>query len=355
MEFGREGMDTMEFLDFTDAGAVVEYERFIQDSKGSFMQSVLWCAVKPDWLHEAVISRDSAGKIAGSMLVLIKRFPPPMKSFLYSPRGPVWDYRNMDVLWDLLRGVWQLSRNYHAYALKADPLIEETDSDRIFALRSAGFTYQPFQEDAQVIQSRNNYLLELRGRNEEELMASFKSKCRYNIKLAQRKGVTCGSYGKERLPEFERLMLETGKRDGFHVRTQEYFARMLDGLGEHCRLYLCDYQGQALSGAVCVQYGGRTCYVYGASTAVHREVMPNYLMQWEMIRWALQSGCEIYDFQGVPCWYDRDNPNYGVYRFKTGFNGRLAVYAGEFRMVFSKRYKSAFDKVLGCLGYQKLM
>ena len=208
MEFGREGMDTMEFLDFTDAGAVAEYERFIQDSKGSFMQSVLWCAVKPDWLHEAVISRDSAGKIAGSMLVLIKRFPPPMKSFLYSPRGPVWDYRNMDVLWDLLRGVWQLSRNYHAYALKADPLIEETDSDRIFALRSAGFTYRPFQEDAQVIQSRNNYLLELRGRNEEELMASFKSKCRYNIKLAQRKGVTCGSYGKERLPEFERLMLE---------------------------------------------------------------------------------------------------------------------------------------------------
>ena len=78
MEFGREGMDTMEFLDFTDAGAVAEYERFIQDSKGSFMQSVLWCAVKPDWLHEAVISRDSAGKIAGSMLVLIKRFPPPI-------------------------------------------------------------------------------------------------------------------------------------------------------------------------------------------------------------------------------------------------------------------------------------
>ena len=62
---------------------------------------------------------------------------------------------------------------------------------------------------------------------------------------------------------------------------------------------ICDYQGQALSGAVCVQYGGRTCYVYGASTAVHREVMPNYLMQWEMIRWALQSGCEIYDFVGA--------------------------------------------------------
>lgn len=55
------------------------------------------------------------------------------------------------------------------------------------------------------------------------------------------------------------------------------------------RLYLCYYNGQALSGAVTVQYGGRTCYVYGASTALHREVMPNYLMQWEMIQWAVES------------------------------------------------------------------
>lgn len=355
MEFGREGMDTMEFLDFSSTEAVAEYERFVQDSKGSFMQSVLWCAVKSDWLHEAVITRDNAGKIVGSMLVLVKRFPPPLKSFLYSPRGPVWDYQDPQVLQDLLLGAWQLSRKYHAYALKVDPLIDEADSDRIFVMRSGGFAYQPFQEDEQVIQSRNNYILNLNGRNEEELLTSFKSKCRYNIRLAQKRGVKCGIYGKERLPEFERLMVETGKRDGFRVRTQEYFERMMDGLGERCRLYLCDYQGQPLSGAICVQYGGRTCYVYGASTAAHRETMPNYLMQWEMIRWALQSGCEIYDFQGVPCWYDSNHPNYGVYRFKTGFNGRLAVYAGEFRMVFSKRYKSVFDKALGCLGYQKLM
>lgn len=186
-------------------------------------------------------------------------------------------------------------------------------------------------------------------------MSSFKSKCRYNIGLAQRKGVTCGYYGKERLPEFQRLMDETGIRDGFHVRSEAYFARMMDALGDSCRLYLCDYEGQALSGAICVQYGGRTCYVYGASTAIHRDVMPNYLMQWEMIRWALESHCQIYDFQGVPCWYDRDDPNYGVYRFKTGFSGHLAIYAGEFGMVFSSRYKLMFDKVLSCIGYQKLI
>lgn len=344
----------MEFLDFENAAAVAEYETFVKSRGGSFMQSVRWGGVKPGWLHHAVISRDGDGRIQGSMLVLVKRFPWPLKAFLYSPRGPVWDYQDPFVLQDLLVGVRQLADRYHAYSFKMDPLVEETDSSRIFALRAAGFSYVPWQTDEQVIQSRNNYILELGGRNEEELLQSFKSKCRYNIRLAQRKGVVCGVYGKERLGDFQRLMEETGKRDGFRVRSQEYFAGMMDALGDCCRLYLCDYKGEPLSGAICVQYGERTCYVYGASTAHRREVMPNYLMQWEMIRWAVESGCSIYDFQGVPCWYDPAHPNYGVYRFKTGFNGRLAIYAGEFRLVFAKSYKSAFDHALRWVGYQKL-
>lgn len=344
----------MEFLDFGDRAAVEEYEGFVERSGGSFMQSVGWCGVKPGWLHEAVISRGGDGQIRGTVLVLVKKFPPPLRPFLYAPRGPVCDLRDAGVLGDLLSGIRELAKKYRAYSFKMDPLVEETDSNTIFALRAAGLSYRPWQPDEKVIQSRNNYILELNGRSEEELLESFKSKCRYNIRLAQRKGVVCGVYGKERLGDFQKLMEETGERDGFHVRTQEYFARMLDSLGDRCRLYLCDYQGQPLSGAVSVQYGGRTCYVYGASTAAHREVMPNYLMQWEMIRWAAESGCEIYDFQGVPCWYDPAHPNYGVYRFKTGFNGRLAIYAGEFRLVFSQKYKALFDRALQCVGYQKL-
>ncbi len=343
----------MEFLDFTNPAAVKEYEDFVSESKGSFMQSIRWCGVKPDWLHEAVISRDGEGRIRASMLVLVKKFPAPFKSFLYSPRGPVWDYRDGNALQDLLDGVQRLARKHKAYTFKMDPILEESESDKIFALRAAGLSFVPWQPDERTIQSRNNYILELNGRSEEELLQSFKSKCRYNIGLAKRKGVSCGVWGKERLGDFEKLMVETGERDGFRVRSQEYFARMMDALGDCCRLYLCDYEGQALSGAICVQYGGRTCYVYGASTGAHREVMPNYLMQWEMIRWAVESGCDIYDFQGVPCWYDETHPNYGVYRFKTGFNGRLAIYAGEFRLVFSKRYKTAFDHAMKWVGYQK--
>lgn len=345
----------MEFLDFSNFTAVQEYEAFVESHHGSFTQSIRWCGVKRDWFHEAIISRDRTGKIRASALVLIKKFPMPFKSFLYCPRGPVWDFQDQEAFEELLEGLEALSRKYHAFSCKMDPMVEEGESDKIFALRAAGLNFTPWQPDDLNIQCRNNYILELNGRTEEELLGSFKSKCRYNIRLAQRKGVTCGVYGKERLDDFMRLMKETQTRDGFRMRSREYFARMLDALGDHCRLYLCDYEGQALSGAVCVQYGGRTCYVYGASTSTHRELMPNYLMQWEMIRWAVQSGCEVYDFQGVPYWYDPEHPNYGVYRFKTGFNGRLAIYAGEFNRVFARRYKAAFDRALKCVGYQKLI
>ena len=162
-------------------------------------------------------------------------------------------------------------------------------------------------------------------------------------------------YGPNHLDDFYRLLEETSLRDGFTIRSKEYFASMLEKLGEHCRLYLCYYNGQALSGAVTVQYGGRTCYVYGASTALHIYVMPNYLMQWEMIRWAVENKCHTYDFMGIPHWYDETHPNYGVYRFKRGFNGHVAVYAGEFSIIFSPGYKRFMDRLLHRVHYEKLI
>lgn len=345
----------MEFLNFADQAAVREYEDFVESRGGSYLQSAHWCGVKQNWRHEAVLSRDSQGRLRATALVLVKKFPPPLRPFLYCPRGPVWDYVNVAAFEDLMEGLEELSRKYRAYYCKMDPQVEESEDKKVHALRAAGLSFVPWRQDDLGIQCRSNYILELQGRDQDQLLASFKSKCRYNIRLAQRKGVVCGVYGKERLDEFMALMEETSRRDGFQMRSRAYFARMMDSLGDRCRLYLCHYQGEALSGAICVRYGGRVSYVYGASASRRRELMPNYLMQWEMIRWAEESGCGIYDFEGVPHWHDPSHPNYGVYQFKSGFNGRLAVYAGEFTQTFARRYKAAFDRVLKWVGYQKLL
>ena len=72
--------------------------------------------------------------------------------------------------------------------------------------------------------------------------------------------------------------------------------------------------------------------------------MPNYLLQWEMIKWALESNCNVYDFRGVSGDLDENSPLYGLYRFKKGFNGDFTEFVGEMDLVFKPCIKLAIDK-----------
>lgn len=98
-----------------------------------------------------------------------------------------------------------------------------------------------------------------------------------------------------------------------------------------------------MSGALLVNYANVASYVYGCSSNEYRKYMPNYLMQWTMIKYATESGCHTYDFCGIPYWYDETHKNYGVYRFKQGFNGKVKTYAGEFDYVFRNRVNHIAD------------
>ena len=75
--------------------------------------------------------------------------------------------------------------------------------------------------------------------------------------------------------------------------------------------------------------------------------MPNYLMQWTMMQWALRSGCAFYDFQGVPHYDNPSHPNYGVYRFKQGFGGNVVTFAGEFDKILMPRIYKAVHILTG--------
>ena len=163
-------------------------------------------------------------------------------------------------------------------------------------------------------------------------------------------GVEIRVVGQEYLDDFVRIMQTTGERDGFNVRPKAYFARMLDALGEHVRMYMAFYQDQPISGAITTNYAGKTCYVYGASDNVYRNVMPNYLIQWEMIKWAIETGCAIYDFQGVSGNMDENGHMYGLYRFKRGFNGTLDELAGEFDYVYQPLKAKMVDKAIALNG-----
>ncbi|MBR3935979.1 MAG: peptidoglycan bridge formation glycyltransferase FemA/FemB family protein, partial [Oscillospiraceae bacterium] len=187
----------------------------------------------------------------------------------------------------------------------------------------------------ETIQCRFNYRLYIEGKTEDEVFMNLTQKCRYNVRVAMKHGVEIKIVGKEYLDEFMRIMQTTGERDGFNIRPKEYFERMLDCLGEHVRLYMGFYNGQAVCGTITTNYAGKCCYVYGASDNAYRNVMPNYLIQWEMIKWAIETGCTVYDFQGISGNLEDESDHlYGLYRFKRGFNGQVDELPGEFDITY---------------------
>jgi len=328
-------------------GQYHEYEAFVgAHPNGGITQSVLWHGVKDNWGREVVVSRDSSGVIIGGVSVLIRRLPPFGTSMLYSPRGPVCDLHNADVLIDLKKGIDEIAGRYNAHIYKTDPDIPRADRRFAAIAKGMGFQNNLGGDGFETIQARFNYRLYIEGRSEEELLANMVQKTRYNVRVAQKHGVEVKVAGKDALDDFTRLMRVTGERDGFSVRPKSYFEKMLDCLGEHCRLYMAYYDGKAVSGAITTNYAGKACYIYGASDNAHRNVMSNYLIQWEMIRWAVRTGCAVYDFQGVSGNLSEGHPLYGLYRFKKGFNGTLDELAGEFDFIYMPLRAKLTDKAI---------
>ena len=316
---------------------VSEYEAFLQSHpKGNFAQSALWAKQKPMWIWRAIVSRGTDGAIRGAMSVLIRKVPGTPFTIMYGCRAPVCDLDDRQTIQDLIEGARALAKEYRSYVVKIDPDVPSSNQEFASILKEIGFRCKEGGKNFEAIQPRYVFRLNIEGKTEEEVMAQFHQKTRYNIRVAVKKGVEVRICGKEMVPEFSKIMLETGIRDGFVTRRPEYFANMLENLGEHARLYMAFYEGEAIAGTLAIWYGDKVWYLYGASSNEHRNLMPNYLLQWNMIQWAIEKGCRIYDFRGVSGDLREDNPLYGLYKFKKGFGGEFTEFIGEMDLVLNR-------------------
>lgn len=312
-----------------------KYEAFISGHpKGHFVKSLKWAEFKKPWKTLAFLSLDETSSIQGSMLLYVSRIPKTKYTHLYCPRGPVVDDGDEVTLAELCAEAKKIAAEYNAYELSIDPDITEKDTAYFEMLSHAGFKLNNTKRRPEYLQARYVFRLYMEGMTADEIFANFHSKTRYNVRLATRKEVTCRIGEKSDLPAFVEIMKETAIRDGFLARSLSYFESMYDILGpEHLRLYLMEYQGQAIAGAITIYYGDKMWYLYGASSNRERNRMPNYLMQWEMIQWAVEKGCRIYDFRGVTGDMEKTFLD-GLIRFKAGFGAVQDDFVGKMDMIF---------------------
>lgn len=313
--------------------------------KTNFMQSPEWAKVKQEWKNEIIVVKDKEGNIKGTMSILLRKVPVINRYIMYAPRGFVCDIHDKETLKELTEKAKEIAKRYKAFIFRLDPDVLQSDEEFKNIITELGYkTKNNIKSINQVIQPKYVFRLDVKDKTEDELLQSFESKTRYNIRLATRKGVTIKEGTRDDLPTFYNIMKTTGSRDDFFIRPLEYFQKIYDEMGpNHIKLFIAEYEGEAIAAVLPILYGNKVWYLYGGSSNAHRNLMPNYLLQWQMIKWALENKCDWYDFRGVSGFKSENDPQYGVYKFKKGFNPVFMEFIDEMYIIYNPFINTMFN------------
>ncbi|HEX5810232.1 MAG TPA: peptidoglycan bridge formation glycyltransferase FemA/FemB family protein [Anaerolineales bacterium] len=314
-----------------------EWTQFLQKyPEAHLLQTGEWGELKSSFGWEAV--RVISAERDGGAQLLFRRLPLGYH-IGYLPKGPVGSPESLE-LW---REVFEICMKRRALFLKIELDLWDGPAWLESVPASLRRWLLPIRMSPHNIQPPRTIIVDLKG-TEEQILARMKQKTRYNIRLAEKKGVTVRAW--DDLAAFHRMLLLTGQRDGFGVHSLEYYQRAYELLHpkQMAELLVAHYEGKALAALFVARHGIRAYYLYGASTDEERNRMPTYLLQWEAMRWAKAQGCEEYDLWGVP---DEDEATleagfetrreglWGVYRFKRGFGGELKRAVQAIDQVFN--------------------
>jgi len=279
-------------------------------------------------------------------------------SVLYSPKGPLLDWTNEPLRKRVLDDLQSFAKRQGAIFLKMDPdvvlamgvpdsqdeVVDDNGQAVMSELKRRGWEYSSDQ-----IQFRNTVHVDLNP-SEEELLVRMKQKTRYNIRLAEKKGVSLrvGTLGD--LPMLYKMYAETSVRDGFVIRDEGYYKTVwelfMNSSEPTCEPLIAEVDGEQVAAIFVFYFAGRAYYVYGMSRDVHREKMPNHILQWEAMKRAKGKGCTIYDLWGAPEVFDESDSMWGVYRFKEGLGGKVVRTLGAWDFAPSPLWYKMYSEVI---------
>lgn len=287
------------------------WDDFVRQQAGSFLHSWDWGEVQhlSDFDHWR-LTEEKGDQLAGVALV-IKRKLPLNKNWLYVPHGLL--EKNKMENSPLLQQVVTLAQEQKSIFVK----IENAPKFSLPNLETVA---------AKNLQPQHTAVLDLEPA-EDDLLAGMHQKTRYNIRLAQKRGVVVRFSREEKdLEKFFQLAREVEQRGQFHYHSDDYYKNIVKSM-EHAEVVIAEKDGQALSAAIIVSFGDTATYVHGASSNNRRELMAPHLMQWEAIRRAKNHGFKKYDFYGVAPEGAEVHPWAGITRFKLGFGAKRSSYS----------------------------
>jgi lipid II:glycine glycyltransferase (peptidoglycan interpeptide bridge formation enzyme) len=324
----------------------------------SFLQSAFWGAFKERFGWNAGGFLAGWGEWGVRPLLVLQRPLGPGVSFAYVPWGPELPTgfprdaaSRQGALAELALALRPFCRGSAAF-IRFDPPWYTQGAETFPPPLE-----KPFSRAAADVQPPDSVLVDL-DRPAEAVLESMKTKGRYNIRLAARKGVTVRRADETELPVFYRLFQETARRDGIAIHSPGYYqtlfslSREYPGAdGEAAKpvfaLYIAREGGEDLAAIITLFRGKRAVYLYGASSDHKRNLMAPYGLQWKAMEEAQAAGCLEYDLFGIPPRDDPNHPMAGLYRFKTNFGGTIIHRCGSWDYPYRPAVKSLFNAAEG--------
>lgn len=289
----------------------------------SLLQSEMWAAFRETqgWHAHRV----------GDIFVL-ERSLPLGKTFLYSPEVTA----TPEILLKLLPEVARIAKRRNSLFYRLELLIP--DDEPLAERWTAALNYTHFRKAFESVQPEHRQIIPLT--NSDDVFHQMKQKGRYNIRLAEKSGVTVHASTKKSLEHdvaiFYDLFKATAKRDKFTIRPKSYFETLCAMLYEHDAgiLVIARYENTPVAAAIITLYDGVASYLYGASGNEHRNVMGPYAMHWAAIHWAIKKKASAYDLLAIRPRGTKPHPYDGITRFKQQFGGDEKHYLGSWDYAF---------------------
>lgn len=357
---------------------IKELNEISRTNTGYFQQTVFWSEFKEShgwafkkfsvsWIHEEADAKGN-GQCNGSkdICVLVRSFAHGMFSLAYVPLFPSLPLSGVDAetqnieFTNLLAEIGKAFKSFlpkNTICIRFDPAVEfpspeERDSfvrgTKVIAFADR-LKLKKTSVDIQPPDSTQINLLPA----EEEILANMKPKWRYNVNLSARKGVEIvrvhgGDEGFENyLDIFYKLYGITAERDGIAVHAKSYYQDLLKKSAEEIKngkdvpvitLYLAKHEEDWLGAIITLFSKDESIYLYGCSSNVKRNLMPNFLLQWTAMKDAKAYGSKYYDMYGMPPTDDENHPMHGLYLFKTGFGGKNIHRIGSYDVPLKAMY-----------------
>ena len=288
----------------------------LKESEHSFLQSVAW-----EQFQQA--AGFDTKRFDGTLA--IKRPLPFGKCWIYIPR---WDLGARSQELGILDDVINWAKRESAIFIRVEP--------------ATGTLPEGWREVEQHMQPQHTTMLDL-TKSEEELLAAMHQKTRYNIRLAEKKGVAVRfSRDVKDLDAFLAIKKEVEARSSFRFHSDEYYRTMLKTFSSPCQgevarpqagrrgpsegtdvtadplpsanaeglplskgektsleIAIAEHNGTPLAVHLLISHVETVTYAHGASSSKQRELMAPHLLQWESIKRAKEQGFKKYDFYGI--------------------------------------------------------